>query len=282
MDSVVFFEATGVRQLSDGNIVVLDGGDRSLKFFDANGALTYRTGRQGSGPGEFEYPVLVPDPATDSLLVWDIRRVRLSNATGQRATVDTIVQRYYLDTSPGGVRQIGEIPFTAASSAVVRGTEAWLTRGGAARIQVHDLDGKLIRSIRVNGIRRSVTAADLNGLIDAMTLNSNISRDYWERTYSARPIPDSLPTFVSMMVDVRGHVWAEVYEWDTAVPTEWIVFESSGRALGSVRTPRGLEIHQVGTNFILGVRKDSDGIDWVERYVLVRDTSEATRRASAP
>jgi hypothetical protein len=131
----------------------------------------------------------VPIPTADAQTgVWESPRVYswIDIATGQRATVDTIVQRYYLDTSPGGVRQIGEIPFTAASSAVVRGTEAWLTRGGAARIQVHDLDGKLIQSIRVTGIRRPVTDADLNGLIDAMTLNSNISRDYWERTYSAR------------------------------------------------------------------------------------------------
>ncbi len=43
----------GAARLSDGTIVIADGGSSQLRYFDATGAFRTATGRVGSGPGEF-------------------------------------------------------------------------------------------------------------------------------------------------------------------------------------------------------------------------------------
>src|SRR5690606_34367078 len=71
-----FHAIAGLRQLSDGRIVLLDGGSRELRFFDAEGRYLGNAGRHGAGPAEFEAPMLVRTLSYDSLLVYDTRRAR--------------------------------------------------------------------------------------------------------------------------------------------------------------------------------------------------------------
>lgn len=67
----------GVRQLSDGRVVVVDGGSREVRFFDSRGQFLHRFGGKGRGPGEFGgSPVLVNAFQRDSLLIFDPRPVR--------------------------------------------------------------------------------------------------------------------------------------------------------------------------------------------------------------
>ncbi len=70
------FRVQGVRGLPEGGVLVVDGGSRELRFFDARGSLVRRVGRQGEGPGEFGDPVLVSSSVADSLLVFDKRLPR--------------------------------------------------------------------------------------------------------------------------------------------------------------------------------------------------------------
>jgi hypothetical protein len=69
--SEYLYRVQGVRGLANGGFLVLDGGSQELRFFDSKGHLSNRIGGSGEGPGEFRDPVLVPWPASDSLLVFD-------------------------------------------------------------------------------------------------------------------------------------------------------------------------------------------------------------------
>jgi hypothetical protein len=77
-DTVHLFGVTTALQLEGGGILVADGGDHRLLFFDAAGALERSVGRQGEGPGEFKELGVVSDAWPDSLLVWDRMARRLS------------------------------------------------------------------------------------------------------------------------------------------------------------------------------------------------------------
>ena len=96
------FRVQGVRGLSDGSVLVVDGGSRSLRFFDSDGHLVSRVGRKGKGPGEFENPVLVPTWATDSLLIiWDknLRRFQTLSNHGEDPRTISRTKKW-----PGGSR----------------------------------------------------------------------------------------------------------------------------------------------------------------------------------
>ena len=45
----------GAIRLSDGTVVVGDRGAAAVKYFDGSGRLVRTSGRQGQGPGEFQY-----------------------------------------------------------------------------------------------------------------------------------------------------------------------------------------------------------------------------------
>lgn len=193
--------------------------------------------------------------------------------SGRRTTIDSmIVRRAYRDVNPAGVPIVVGIPFSPRHSATVREAEAWLTEGATAQIEVFDLDGRLARVIRIAEPRRPVTNEDLSSYIRALAAGSSTERKRLEERYSRIPMPDSMPTFESLLVDELGLVWAGRYHWDPAAPREWTVFNGDGRALGSVTTPSHIEIEQIGADFILGIARDSFGVEHVERYGLRRGT----------
>jgi len=64
-------------RLSDGRIVIANGGTQNLRFFDATGAHVRSVGREGEGPGEFRQlgPVTVLPGDSLAAYDWNLRRV---------------------------------------------------------------------------------------------------------------------------------------------------------------------------------------------------------------
>lgn len=75
---VEFYRIAGMARLGDGRVVVLDEGDKTLRFFSATGQLEHEVGREGDGPGEFRAPTGPVAMEGDSVLVFDQRLLRFS------------------------------------------------------------------------------------------------------------------------------------------------------------------------------------------------------------
>jgi hypothetical protein len=73
-ETIQFFGVTDALRLSDGRIVVLNNGTRSIRIFSPEGQLIREFGRDGEGPGEFRTLSSVHALSGDTLLVWDGRR----------------------------------------------------------------------------------------------------------------------------------------------------------------------------------------------------------------
>ena len=85
--------AAHVTRLPDGGVLVSDRGLHSLRFFGPDGRFVRSVGRQGPGPGEFEY-IRVANRCGDSLFVEDIvsRRVNVYALNGSlKRTLATTV-----------------------------------------------------------------------------------------------------------------------------------------------------------------------------------------------
>jgi hypothetical protein len=72
------FRVGSAVKLSDGRIVVANGGTHELRFYDPNGVHLLSVGRQGGGPGEFGELMWVRALPGDTLLTYDWRNRRLS------------------------------------------------------------------------------------------------------------------------------------------------------------------------------------------------------------
>jgi hypothetical protein len=62
---------SGATRLSDGRIVIANGGTSELRFFDAGGRHLFSTGRRGRGPGEFGRITHLVRRGGDTLEAWD-------------------------------------------------------------------------------------------------------------------------------------------------------------------------------------------------------------------
>jgi hypothetical protein len=64
-------------RLSDGTIVVANGGSQELRFFETSGAFRKSVGRDGEGPGEFRRLGWLHAGPGDTLRTWDWSLVRM-------------------------------------------------------------------------------------------------------------------------------------------------------------------------------------------------------------
>lgn len=69
---LLFSRIAGATRLDNGRIVVADGGSNQLRFFDADGGYLFAVGREGQGPGEFQYLRALGRCAGDSLTAFDL------------------------------------------------------------------------------------------------------------------------------------------------------------------------------------------------------------------
>lgn len=87
-----FVEVSSAARRSDGKVVVVDRGTRTVRLFDGEGAFLKTLGGPGSGPGEFQDPGQVMVTAQDSVVVWDKAMYRTTrfDPSGDLADVRTL------------------------------------------------------------------------------------------------------------------------------------------------------------------------------------------------
>ena len=77
-EEYLLFQASGARRLSNGNILIANGGTHELRFYDPDGTHIRSVGGEGDGPGEFR-AMREPWPlGSDSIVIWDSRIARLT------------------------------------------------------------------------------------------------------------------------------------------------------------------------------------------------------------
>jgi hypothetical protein len=90
------------------------------------------------------------------------------------------------------------------------------------------------------------------------------------RTYEAMPLTEAFPAFGDVRVDALDHLWVQTYEAPPGEPSQWVVFDPEGRVLGRFETPSGLDVLEIGADYILGRRIGDFDIESVELWSLVR------------
>jgi hypothetical protein len=98
--------------------------------------------------------------------------------------------------------------------------------------------------------------------------------------------PDSLAMVQDLRVDPDGNIWFEMYhppgadsrrtarERGVSIesgPSPWVVIDEAGRLLGTVMTPAGLEILEIGRDYILGIVHDEFTVQYIRKYPLLKE-----------
>jgi hypothetical protein len=133
-------------RLSDGTIVVANGGSSELRFYDGTGRYLFASGRTGAGPGEYRGITYLRRLAGDTLLVYDAFNRRLSWVSGSGAHVRDVAdgpgqpQRVVAALEDGTLLSTAPRPSRPPADAeFMRDTMAYQVVRGDARLPVDGL-----------------------------------------------------------------------------------------------------------------------------------------------
>lgn len=145
-------------------------------------------------------------------------------------------------------------------------------------IVAYRVDGSLDRVVRRDHVLRSPTDADREPFVEEqMSLLEGADIPEFvvqaaRHEFETSPLADFFPAFSSVLGDATGHLWVEEYESprENRPGTLWTVFDTEGSALGFVETPDGLEMYEIGEDYILGRVQDGLGVERIQLWPLDR------------
>ena len=156
------------------------------------------------------------------------------------------------------------LPLYAAS-----GDHVYAAGGTEASIQRWKSDGGLSHVFRWAIQERRVSNQDRRRWREA---NSTAPQGYnsaaWARYVREIPFPERMPLFGRLLVDAQGNVWAKRFSPSWEGDSSWYVFDGQGVWLGEVSTPPGLHIFEIGADYVLGLRRDELGVQFVVLFPL--------------
>ena len=170
--------------------------------------------------------------------------------------------------------------------AVARGTLAAVDTEAFDIRSINLEDGATTRSLRRDIAPTPVTSAhvdaEIEEFIEMNVTYGGVSRERAEEMGRRRredPRAPTLPILRSIRLDEGGNLWVEPFFGAGIDVSPFEVFDADGTWLGSVSVPPGLARGsipefaaglEIGDDYILGVWRDGQGVEYVRLYALDR------------
>lgn len=170
------------------------------------------------------------------------------------------------------------VPLGRQSVSAAHGDRFYLAQNSAWEIEVRQLDGKLLRLIRLKADPRPLTPADIAmhrkaqlDQVEAIPMMRSmppaLKAQLTARIEQAK-YPAALPFVAALLIDSEGNVWAQEVTAPGVKVAGYAVFDGGGRMLGRVVMPADFRVSSIGADAIFGVWKDTDDVEHVRAYPL--------------
>ncbi len=185
--------------------------------------------------------------------------------------------RFQARWGPWGMMSM-DAPFGRTTTISVGGSRIYVATGDTDEITVYDQSGRVRMLIRRTLAPTAVTPAmirrdkarRLEQEEQAHLEESNVEPRV-RRMIAELPYPPLLPPYGSTVLDSELNLWVEGFRVAGDGPYDWSVFDSRGIWLGRVTVPEGLEVFEIGSDYILGRTVDHVGVERVEVYRVVKN-----------
>ncbi|MDE0132324.1 MAG: hypothetical protein OXQ32_08720, partial [bacterium] len=124
-------------------------------------------------------------------------------------------------------------------------------------------------SISIRNVRRPPTADELAAAWEAAS-DRRLNRDRVGYLKTHLPSPDSIPNLEDLVVDDLGMVWVGSYHLGSSAPQWYDVYDTQGLLLARVAIPTGVEVLEIGSDYVLGITRDDLGVERIVLLNLVR------------
>lgn len=160
-------------------------------------------------------------------------------------------------------------PFGREISFALGSDRIYIGSGERLEVDVLDRSGRPRRIVRGPVVDRALSP-DMLERYRASEL-SNLQRVVADGlAESGIALPDSVPAYTDMRLDPLDHLWVRRFQRPDERGERWGVFGPDGTFLGHVAMPPGLDVQQIGDDFVLGVTRDELGVARVVVHTLRR------------
>ena len=182
------------------------------------------------------------------------------------------VRRVLVNGRPGFT--VHTVPFARIPSFAVSGNRLFVGSSDTYSIDVFTVDGRLERTIRLNRPNRKVTKADVDLLrttrLRIAAEQNEAARQRAQTSLEEMEVPPTMPAYSSFHGAPDGNLWVQEYRADGEHHTRWTVLDPTGRVVASVTGPNDFTLYEVGSDYIVGVRRDDLDVERVEVYRITR------------
>ena len=91
-----------------------------------------------------------------------------------------------------------------------------------------------------------------------------------ERAIARANFPRTLPAFARLAADRLGNLWVLETSPSESDGARYAVHDRNGRYLGTVATPRGVTVLELGSDYMIGLWKNEDEVEFVRVYSLIK------------
>ena len=95
-------------------------------------------------------------------------------------------------------------------------------------------------------------------------------REAARRLYASIEYPGAFPAYDKILVDSEEYLWIRRFVKPTDQVAEWRVYDPTGRRRAIVQLPAGLDVFEVGSDYVLGSTSDQFDVQSVHLYALIR------------
>ena len=278
-----FRQLMGIWNVGGDSLVAWDGGLRRITLLDPDASVVRQVVLSGNPsnpwllrPLEDGRYALVDDRYSfgQSGMEDQFMEVTLHTPTGAfEDSVGRFVVARMGRIGTDEMTRVGSALFAPRTNVVTIGGKLAVGPGGAPEFAEYDAQGELVRIVRWPDADRKVQDADVERYHEQQLASiEDENQRRAERAYLATvPVEQQFPVYDLMLAGADGGVWLREFRRPREEgPQRWMIFDPAGQLLGSVAMPNGLWLHEVGTDYILGVERDEFDVEHVRLYRLER------------
>jgi hypothetical protein len=151
--------------------------------------------------------------------------------------------------------------------------------GEAFEVTEFSWRGEPVRTLRKSWEPRVVTETDVDAQKSHELEQARKSPEgtpenmlRYEASLEDASYASTMPAFYRLLLDDAGNLWVEDYKppAERKLGSSWAVFDATGDWLGQVEMPAGLLAYQIGSNFVLGLWRDAEDVEYVRLYELLK------------
>jgi hypothetical protein len=175
-------------------------------------------------------------------------------------------------TDHGVATMMSTVPFGKSPQVAVAGDLLFYGGQDEFQIDVYGSDGALRRIIRVDQDPVPVTEGDLSAFIEeelAGFSDENQARTR-RRDLEDMPLVDQRPPHGPLFADAQGFLFVKEYLMPGDEVARVWVFDPQGALVGEFQLPEGLEVLDVGEDYLLALYEDDYEVEYVQLFDLTR------------